>query len=138
MEDLNSVTLVARLTRDPEPRGNGNVLALRLAFTASRKVGDSWEDVPQYVDAVVFGRSAEVLATMLAKGDQVAVQGRLAWREWESQDGTKRQAHEIACQRVQMIGKPKAADRPWSSDPTFGAPPPAAAKPAAADDDIPF
>ena len=138
MEDLNSVTLVARLTRDPEPRGNGNVLALRLAFTASRKNGEAWEDVPQYVDAVVFGRSAEVLATMLAKGDQVAVQGRLAWREWESQDGTKRQAHEIACQRVQIIGKPKAADRPWSSDPTFGAPPPAPVAPAVADDDIPF
>ena len=138
MEDLNSVTLVARLTRDPEPRGNGNVLALRLAFTASRKNGEAGEDVPQYVDAVVFGRSAEVLATMLAKGDQVAVQGRLAWREWESQDGTKRQAHEIACQRVQIISKPKAADRPWSSDPTFGAPPPAPVAPAVADDDIPF
>lgn len=138
MEDLNSVTLVARLTRDPEPRAGGKVLALRLAFTASRKNGETWEDVPQYVDAVVFGRSAEVLATMLAKGDQVAVQGRLAWREWEAQDGTKRQAHEIACQRVQMLAKPKGSEKPWSSDPTFGAPPPAPVAPVAADDDIPF
>lgn len=136
MEDLNVVSLVARLTRDPEPRANGAVLALRLAFTASKKSGDTWEDVPQYVDAAVFGRQAEVLAPMLSRGDQVAIVGRLTWREWETSDGGKRQAHEIACQRVQLMAKPRgASERPQRSDLPVTEPP---APPAPADDDIPF
>jgi single-strand DNA-binding protein len=136
MEDLNSITLVARLTRDPEPKAGGAVLAMRLAFTASKKNGEQWEDVPQYVDAVCFGRQAEVLASLLQRGDQVAVQGRLTWREWEQADGTKRQAHEIACQRVQLIGKPKGSGSapPRSDFPASIQPAPA----PVADDDIPF
>jgi single-strand DNA-binding protein len=128
--------LVARLTRDPEPRAGGNVLAMRLAFTASRKSGETWEDVPQYVDAVAFGRQAETLADLLTRGDQVAITGRLAWREWEQADGTKRQAHEIACQRVQLIGKPKGEGTPppRSDFPATVQPAPA----SVADDEIPF
>lgn len=135
MDDLNVVTLVARLTRDPEPRAGGNVLSMRLAFTASRKSGETWEDVPQYVDAVAFGRQAETLADLLTRGDQVAITGRLTWREWEQADGTKRQAHEIACQRVQLMAKPKGtAAHPRSDFPVTPAPAPA----PVADDDIPF
>jgi single-strand DNA-binding protein len=137
MEDLNSITLVARLTRDPEPKAGGNVLQMRLAFTASKKNGEQWEDVPQYVDAVCFGRQAEVLASLLQRGDQVAVQGRLTWREWEQADGTKRQAHEIACQRVQLIGKPKGSG---SAPPRSDFPASIQPAPAPVDDlaDIPF
>lgn len=135
MDDLNVVTLVARLTRDPEPRAGGNVLSMRLAFTASRKSGETWEDVPQYVDAVAFGRQAETLADLLTRGDQVAITGRLTWREWEQADGTKRQAHEIACQRVQLMAKPKGtAAHPRSDFPVAPAPAPA----PVADDEIPF
>jgi single-strand DNA-binding protein len=135
MDDLNVVTLVARLTRDPEPRAGGNVLSMRLAFTASRKSGETWEDVPQYVDAVAFGRQAETLADLLTRGDQVAITGRLTWREWEQADGTKRQAHEIACQRVQLMAKPKGTTAPPHSDfPVTPTPAPA----PVADDEIPF
>ena len=139
MDDLNSITLVARLTRDPEPRAGGNVLAMRLAFTASKKNGEQWEDVPQYVDAVCFGRQAEVLASLLQRGDQVAVQGRLTWREWDQADGTKRQAHEIACQRVQLIGKPKGSgSAPARSDFPATPAPVQAGQATGGDDDIPF
>jgi single-strand DNA-binding protein len=128
MQDVNTITLVGRMTRPPERRGQ--VLAMRLAFTASRKVNDAWEDVPQYVDAVCFGRTADALESLLDKGTQVVVQGRLAWREWEAGDGSKRQAHEIACERVQLVGGRKAD----------GAAPVAPSPAPAVDDhsDIPF
>jgi single-strand DNA-binding protein len=138
MDDLNVVTLVARLTRDPEPRAGGNVLSMRLAFTASRKSGETWEDVPQYVDAVAFGRQAETLADLLTRGDQVAITGRLTWREWEQADGTKRQAHEIACQRVQLMAKPKGAAAPPRSDFPVTPAPVQAGQATGGDEDIPF
>lgn len=136
--DVNSVTLVGRLTRDPEMRGNGNVLAMRLAFTATRKVGELWEDMPQYVDVVTFGRGAEALSKFLAKGDQVAVNGRLSWREWDDREGNKRQSHEVVAERVQLLAKPKgagAAEAPRREEaapvsPGYGPPPPV--------DEIPF
>lgn len=130
-QDINTVTLTARLTRSPELRGGDSVLAMRLAFTASRKNGDDWEDYPQYVDAVVFGRMATALSTLLDKGDQVAISGRLSWREWTDKDGGTRQSHEVVCDRVRLLAKPR--DRQ-------DMPPAATTAPVAsvADEDIPF
>jgi len=90
------------------------------------------------VDAVAFGRQAEALESLLTRGDQVAVVGRLTWREWEQADGTKRQAHEIACQRVQLLAKPKGdAPRPAAGGGLPVSPEPPAPAPVA-DDEIPF
>jgi single-strand DNA-binding protein len=134
-QDMNQVALVGRLTRDPELRGQGgNVLAMRLAFSASRKNGDQWEDYPQYVDVVTFGRTAEALGSLLTKGDQVGITGRLSWREWEQQDGTKRQAHEVIADRVQLLGKPRGAQ----DSPSAATTAPVAAPAASNDEDIPF
>jgi single-strand DNA-binding protein len=143
--DINTVNLVGRLTRDPELRGSGSsVLGIRLAFTATRKVGDEWEDVPQYVDVVTFGRQAEALSRLLEKGDLIAVSGRLAWREWDDRDGNKRQSHEVVADRVQLLSKPRgkqdAAAAPAApARPVDGPAPPLPGVGApSADPDIPF
>jgi single-strand DNA-binding protein len=52
----------------------------------------------------VFGAQGENCATYLAKGRPVAVHGRLDWREWETQDGNKRQAVQIVANSVQFLG----------------------------------
>lgn len=132
--DVNAVVLVGRLTRDPEERGGGSVLAFRLAFTATRKAGNEWEDVPQYIDIVTF-RAVDALAKLLTKGDQVGVTGRLAWREWEDRDGNKRQSHEVVAERVQLLAKPRGADAPAPArEPVADAPAP----PLPVQDDLPF
>ena len=43
----------------------------------------------------VFGRQAETASDYLAKGRRIGVDGRLSWREWQAQDGTKRQSVEV-------------------------------------------
>jgi single-strand DNA-binding protein len=70
----------------------------------------------------------------------VAVDGRLDWREWDAQDGTKRQAVEIIADTVQFLGG--RGDEGGGGQPQF-VPAAAAAETAdfggnAADDDIPF
>ncbi len=102
--DLNRVTLVGRLTRDPELRHSGGgdaICSLRLAVNArSRGQDGEWGDKANFFDVTVFGRQAETASTYLAKGRRIGVDGRLSWREWQAQDGTKRQSVEVIANDV--------------------------------------
>jgi single-strand DNA-binding protein len=105
---INSVVVVANLTRDPElkatPSGT-SVCALRVAVNDSVKdqATGQWNDKPNYFSVDVFGGQADACAQYLSKGRQVVIQGRLRWREWEK-DGQKREAVSIVADRVQFIG----------------------------------
>ena len=55
----------------------------------------------------VWGAQGENCARYLSKGRPVAVDGRLEWREWESQDGGKRQAVDIIADSVQFLCSPR-------------------------------
>ena len=102
--DLNRVTLVGRLTRDPELRHTGGgdpICSIRLAVSSrSRDEAGNWGDRTNYFDVTVFGRQAETASTYLAKGRRIGVDGRLSWREWQAQDGTKRQSVEVIANDV--------------------------------------
>lgn len=101
--DLNSVNIVGRLTRDAETRMAGEtvITSLRLGSSSRRKVAGVWADVSGYYDVTIFG--GEGLVKYLVKGKQIAVNGRLSWREWEK-DGVKRSAVEIVANDVQLLG----------------------------------
>lgn len=104
---MNRACLIGNLTRDPElrhtPSGTA-VCSLRVAVNTRTKVGDQWQDKPNYFDVTVWGAQGERCAEYLDKGRQVGIDGRLEWREWEAQDGTKRQAIEIVADDVRFIG----------------------------------
>ena len=106
---INSVVIVGNLTRDPELRATPSgtsVCSLRVAVNDRVKdpTTGEWGDKPNYFDVDVFGGQGERSAQYLSKGRQVAVSGRLRWREWETQDGQKRQAVSIVADTVQFIG----------------------------------
>jgi single-strand DNA-binding protein len=106
--NINRVIVTGNLTRDPELRstpGGTAVCKLRIAVNSSRKNSSGeWEDKPNYFDVTVWGAQGENCATYLSKGRPVAIDGRLDWREWEAQDGSKRQAVEIIANSVQFLG----------------------------------
>src|SRR2546430_14670865 len=106
--NINRVVLTGNLTRDPELRSTPSgtsVCSLRIACNTRRKdASGEWVDKPNYFDVKVWGAQGENCATYLSKGRPVAVDGRLEWREWEAQDGTKRQAVEIVADTVQFLG----------------------------------
>ncbi len=107
MSDINRVTLVGRLTRDPELRAlpsGTSVLSLGLAVNGRQKdQTGNWIDKPNFFDVKVFGGQADMLANHLAKGRRVGVDGRLDWSSWEAQDGTKRSKVEVVAQSVQFL-----------------------------------
>ena len=105
--DINRVTLVGRLTRDPElkhlPSGSA-VLELGLAVNGRKQdASGQWVDKPNFFDVKVFGNQAEMLSQHLAKGRRIGVDGRLDWSSWESQDGGKRSKVEVIAQSVQFL-----------------------------------
>jgi single-strand DNA-binding protein len=146
MANINRVVLVGNLTRDPElrhtPSGMG-VCSLRVAVNTRRKdnATGQWTEKPNYFDVTVWGAQGESCAQYLSKGRPVAIDGRLEWREWEAQDGSKRQAVEIVADSVQFLGgrgdgefgggnQFVPAGATSGADADFGG--------SAADDDIPF
>ncbi len=104
---MNTVSLIGRLTADPELRhtaGNIPVCTLRLAVNCPRKDGQDQGVV--FIDVSSFNRQAEAVAEHLAKGRQVAVTGRLEYRQWEGQDGSPRSKHEIVANQIDFLAKP--------------------------------
>jgi single-strand DNA-binding protein len=105
--DINRVTIVGRLTRDPElrhlPSGNP-VLQLGVAVNGRQKdETGNWIDKPNFFDVKVFGNQAEMLSQHLTKGRRIGVDGRLDWSSWEGADGSKRSKVEIVAQSVQFL-----------------------------------
>ena len=148
MANINRVVLVGNLTKDPELRHtpSGTALCkLRLAVNTRQKDSNTgeWGDKPNYFDITVWGNQAESCAQFLAKGRPIGVDGRLDWREWDAQDGTKRQAVEIIADTVQFLGsRDGGGAQGGGGEPQF-VPAAAAAETAdfgtsGADDDIPF
>jgi single-strand DNA-binding protein len=116
MANINRVVISGNLTKDPElrqlPSGN-SVCKLRMAVNTRIKDRDSgqWTDRPNYFDVTVWGGQGESVARYLSRGSGLLVDGRLEWREWDAQDGTKRQAVEIIAENTQFMGAPPASSR---------------------------
>jgi single-strand DNA-binding protein len=101
--------MTGNLTADPELRSlpsGTSVCSMRVACNTRRKNGSTgeWEDKPNYFNVTVWGAQGENVARYLTKGRPVAIDGRLEWREWEAQDGSKRQAVDIIAESVQFLG----------------------------------
>jgi len=143
--NINRVVLVGNLTKDPELRQTGGgtpVCSLRIAVnTRRRDESGQWGDKPNYFTISVFGNQAESCSQYLSKGRPVAIDGRLEWREWQAQDGTKRESVEIVADSVQFLGSRDGGDFGGGGGNQFV---PAGASAGnedfgqGADDDIPF
>lgn len=124
--NINRVIVVGRLTRDPELRSlpsGSSVCSLRIACNW-RQRGEDGELVerPNFFDVSVFGPAGESVATYMRKGSRVAVDGRLAWREWETSDEQRREAVSIVADTVQFLDRPgEAPGEPDGADELVGA-----------------
>jgi single-strand DNA-binding protein len=141
--DLNRVTLVGRLTRDPElrqlPSGDG-ICSIRLAVSSRARSEDGgWGDKSNYFDVTVFGRQAETAVQYLSKGRRIGVDGRLSWREWQAQDGTRRQSVEVIANDLFFLDSRREGGGAADAAGGIAAEPvPVGAATGAGDDDLPF
>ena len=59
----------------------------------------------QWHNVVAWGKTAEIVENYLAKGNEVAVEGKLIHRSYENKEGEKRYITEIKCNELVMLGK---------------------------------
>ena len=101
---MNRVVLIGRLTKDVELKytQSGSAVAnVTVAVDRYSKEGDKSAD---FINVVVWNKSAENLAQYKGKGDQIAVEGSLQTRSYEAQDGSKRYVTEVLASRIEFIG----------------------------------
>lgn len=109
--DTNVVTLVGRLTRDPELRAlaSGTSLCeIGIAVNSTKKNGDQWEDEANFFQVTVWGKAgggglADTVNKFCSKGDRVVVTGRLQQQTWEAENGTKRERVGVVANSVQFL-----------------------------------
>jgi len=105
--NINKVTIVGRLVRDPEQKALPNGTAVvNCSVATSRqwkdKDGQKQEDA-EFHNVVAFAKTAEIMAQYLKKGQLVGIMGRLQTRTWDDKDsGKKMYRTEIVVEEMQM------------------------------------
>ena len=112
---INRVIISGNLTRDSELRSTASgmaVLSFGVAVNDRRRnpQTDQWEDYPNFIDCTVFGNRATGLADILKKGMKVAIDGRLRYSTWETQDGQKRSKIEVIADNVDFMSRRDSFD----------------------------
>jgi len=113
---VNKVILVGNVGKDPEVRyleKNVAVANFSLATTDKAYTTQSGVQVPERTEwhnIVVWGNLATICEKYLKKGKEVAIDGRITYRNWEDKNGTKHTTTEIVANELLLIGS-KAAGK---------------------------
>lgn len=149
---INKVMITGNLTRDPELRTTStglSVLHFGVAVNDRRRNADGqWEDVPNFIDCVMFGTRGESVSRFISKGSKVAVEGKLRWSSWEDKNtGQKRSKIEVIVDDIEFMtsrntsadsSEAPASHESHESPKSYDNVPPAPTADAYADEDIPF
>lgn len=135
---INRVMISGNLTRDPELRstaGGTSVLNFGVAVNDRRKNQQTgeWEEYANFINCVMFGKRADALAQYLTKGQKVAIEGKLSYSQWESQQGEKRSKVEVLVDEIEFMSS--RSEGGGGGGKTFAAP---STPDLPGDDEIPF
>ncbi len=102
---MNRINLIGRITRDPELKNSSNGNTQYVAFTLSvnRPFGANNNDKADFINCVLFNKSAETLARYTKKGALLVVEGRLQLNEYQAQDGSRRTTHTVMCDNFYFL-----------------------------------
>jgi single-strand DNA-binding protein len=99
----NTVTIVGNLTRDPELRfttGGKGIASFGLAVNRRYQQNGEWQEKVSFFNVSAWDQLGENAAASLTKGSRVIVTGRLEQREYETQQGEKRNVVEIVADEI--------------------------------------
>ena len=117
---LNHITIMGRMTRDPELRRTGNgtaVASFTLAVDRDFSGKDSKEKETDFIECVAWRNTAEFVSKYFSKGRMAVVSGRLQVRKWKNKEGENRYTTEVLAENVYFADSKKEA----SSDNSAGA-----------------
>ena len=103
MVSFNRVILAGNLTRDPELRFTNDGVPVANFGIAVNRVRSKSEEV-DFFDVSAWRELGETVANYKKKGDPILVEGRLQFRTWEAQDGSKRSKVDVVADNIQFLG----------------------------------
>lgn len=107
---LNTITLMGRLTRDPELRYTQNQTAVTsFSLAVDRDYGKGEDKQTDFIDIVAWRHTGEFVSKYFQKGSMAVVQGRLQVRDWTDKEGNKRRTAEVVAENV-YFGESKRRD----------------------------
>lgn len=109
MSNINRVIVSGHMVRDPDLRATANgmsVLNFSIAVNDARKNQQTgqWEEFPNFIDCTLFGKRADSLSHILAKGSLIVVEGKLRQNSWEK-DGQRRSKVEIIAEEIEIMSR---------------------------------
>ena len=120
---LNHITIMGRLTRDPELRRTGTGIAV-ASFTVavdrdfgSREGGERETD---FIDCVAWRSTGEFVSKYFTKGSMIVVSGRLQIRSWTDKEGNKRRTAEVVADNVYFGESKRSEGGSYSNGNSYG------------------
>ena len=113
-QDLNKITIIGRLTKDPEMKvagNNKNVTRFQIANNQSK-------EKVNFIFCIAWDKTAEIINQYCKKGKQVAIEGKLQIRQYEK-DGQKKDITEIIVDSIQFLGGEKKQEQATNFDDSF-------------------
>ena len=110
---LNHITIMGRMTRDPELRRTGSgvaVTSFTLAVDRDYNPKDGSEKETDFIDCNAWRGTGEFVAKHFSKGSMAVVSGRLQIRNWTDKEGNKRRSAEVVADSVYFGDSKKSSD----------------------------
>ena len=103
---MNHVTLIGRLTRDPELKySNSGTAFCRFTVAVNR---DFNREEADFINCLAFKKTAETIAEYLSKGKRIALQGRIQTGSYENKNGDKVSTFEVVADRFEFVDSAKS------------------------------
>lgn len=107
---INNLTLVGRLTKDPDLKytGNGTAVATFKLAVNRNFTNQSGEREADFINCVIWRKPAETLANYAKKGVLIGVTGRIQTRSYDNQQGQKVYVTEVIADNFQLLESKRA------------------------------
>ena len=102
---MNKVILMGRLTRDPEVRysqGENSLAIARYSLAVDRRFKRDGEATADFINCVVFGKSAEFSEKYFRQGMRVVVSGRIQTGSYTNKEGVKVYTTEVVVEEQEF------------------------------------
>jgi single-strand DNA-binding protein len=103
---MNKAILMGRLTKDSELRytSNNNTAVCSFTLAVNRRFAKEGEQKADFISCVSWQKTAEFISKHFAKGDMIAVVGRIQTRTWDDNDGKKHYVTEVVVEEAYFTG----------------------------------
>jgi single-strand DNA-binding protein len=105
---MNKVVLLGRLTKDIEMKyTNNNTAVASFTLAVNRRFAKEGQQTADFINCQAWQKTAEFMSKYMAKGSQIAVEGRIQTRSWDDAEGKKRYVTEVVVENCYFADSKK-------------------------------